>query len=86
MDNLILDEEAKEGEKEREAAENRKREREGHFKNLFKGHMKRAKTGIAKFINLEPLKALPMTPSHQKKFGNPSDEKYQIYISLTKFR
>lgn len=32
MDNLILDEEAKEGEKEREAAENRKREREGHFK------------------------------------------------------
>ena len=31
MDNLILDEEAKEGENEREAAENRKREREGHF-------------------------------------------------------
>ena len=83
MDNLILDEEAKEGEKEREAAENRKREREGHFKNLFKGHMKRTKTGVAKYINLEPLKTLPMTSSQLKKIGNASDLKYQNYIKLS---
>ena len=69
--------------REEKEADEAKRTYEEAFKKMFnEAGKKKAKTGAAKSINLEPLNHLPMTPTELKRIGNPSDPKYQMYIKL----